>query len=289
MEYSLRKVKDEIRSVITTVSSNLTFAEELTILHNIDYETFRNEYAYLSRPLIIKNGAARWPLTKNGLQLFNSKYGKLKCTIRKGDYSTGIQGRGYFSESITTVGEYIKLLNNNDISITDTYAPYQVVPNDISDILLYQDWLPSESVNKPIHYWLGPKRSYIAIHSDTCDKLIYQSHGEKEWCLIAPHFFQSLYLFEDFGRGFDVSPINPFEPDINRYPKYKDVPVIKFKVTAGDIFFLPGGWYHSVRSLNTSLSFEYKSNPVPFSIKNDRLRNKFTDNIFKIKSKIITK
>ena len=285
METSLRKAKDEVRKSISEVSKNLEEIKNIDTSKSIEYDKFLREYAEKSRPLIIKGGASNWPLTQKGLSLFESMYGHMDCNVRRGDYSTGIEGRGYFTEEKVTVSEYIKNLIAESQFYEDTYAPYQVTPDNISEIIDYPKWLPSESVGQPMHFWLGPKNSYIAIHSDTFDKLVYHAVGDKVWCLIPPHYASKLNLIEDFGRGFDVSPINPFKPDLIKYPNFKNIPVLKFRVSAGDIFFLPGGWYHSVKSVNTSLSFEYKSNPVPFSIVDKNARAQYLDNIITIKKK----
>jgi len=283
METSLRKAKDEVRKAIIEVSKDLGVTKEIDISHDVDYNCFLKKYAEKSKPFIIKGGATEWPLTKKGLPLFDKMYGHMDCNIRRGDYSTGIEGRGYFTEEKIKTREYIKKITEESPHFKDTYAPYQVTPDNISDIIDYPNWLPSESVGQPMHFWLGPKESYIAIHSDTCDKLVYQAVGDKEWCLIPPHYASELDLFEDFGRGFDVSPINPFEPNLDNHPNFREIPLLKFKVSAGVLFFLPGGWYHSVKSVNISLSFEYKSNPIPFSIIDQEARRKYMDNILTIK------
>lgn len=285
---SLRKVKDEIRSLISENTINQSDLHSIPVVYKLDYENFRLNYAEKSIPVIAKSFARNWSLTLGGLELFKKKYSENECKVRRGDYSTGIEGRSYFTEFITTVGKYISDIVNDRESTINTYAPYQIAQADIEELIEYPAWLPTEAVKQPVHYWLGPKNTYISIHSDTSDKLVYQAYGVKKWHLIAPHYSSKLYLYDDFGRGFDVSPINPNSPNREEYPYFNSCVMIEFTLSAGDIFFLPGGWYHSVSSLTPSLSFEYKSNPVPYSITDSKIKEKYLALISDIKAGRIT-
>ena len=163
------------------------------------------------------------------------------------------------------IKDYVSSLDAESIKVPE-YAGYQITPNDISKYIYYPNWLHTNHINNPFHLWLGPKGTYTALHSDTPDKLIYQSHGSKRWYLIAPQHADDLYIDADFGRGYDTSPIDPRSGKYNEFSLFDRNNIIELDLNSGDILFLPGGWYHAIESLSKSLSFEYKSDPITLSI-----------------------
>jgi hypothetical protein len=271
---SKRFIKDKIRTHIRQISRGNTISDGIDIIDTIDYESFKRDYADLCKPVIIKKMADTWLLTIDGLAKFEELCGTQKIKVRVGNYSTG---KGEIKMIPTTVNEYLSMVRKLDGQRGELppYAGYQVPSKEIKEYLHYPDWLDTTDIDEPIHYWLGPKGAYTGIHSDTCDKLVYQCEGEKKWCLIAPHFSDKLYLWDDFGKGYDASPIHPEKPDYKKHPKFSDVDVNFVTLEPGDIMYLPGGWYHTVKSLGLTLAFEFKSKAVPISINDPKMSDEF--------------
>lgn len=275
---SLRSVKDEIRSLIRTKTSTCMTITAIKELNSFDEQAFQT-YATQGIPVIYRGVASEWHLTNGGIKFFAEKYSDLCINVRIGSYS---QGNGELETRESSVGEYLEKLKSDEDELAG-YAGYQTVPEGIHQYMSYPRCLPIEKVKHPFHFWLGPKNTYTAIHSDTCDKLVYQCEGQKRWYLIAPQYYDSLYIDPDFGRGYDTSPIDPRFKSNSNFPQFNYDCVKSFILAEGDMLFLPGGWYHAVESLSRSLSFEYKSNPVPLSIGDLDTRSYYLEKIIQTK------
>lgn len=266
---SLREIKDEIRALVRAKVKVDSIEEVLSL----DFDTFLS-YATSSKPIVFRGYSKNWPFTVGGLDAFSLCFDELSTVkVRTGEYS---RANSEFEYKNVLASDYIRLIANKPKELD--YAGYQVVPAKAIKQLHYPEWLPTYSVDEPMHFWLGPKGTYTAVHSDTCDKLVYQAVGSKSWYIISPIHHGSLKVDPDFGRGYDTSPIDPRKNDLS-----SDV-VHKVTLYPGDMFFLPGAWYHAVVSNDTSLSFEYKSNPVPCSIEDKRIYEKYIKLILEAKA-----
>lgn len=97
--------------------------------------------------------------------------------------------------------------------------------------------------------------------------LLAQIEGRKMITLVPPEQADKLYVkycqngtdYRENGKAC-VSPVNLKNPDLERFPKCKDVQLYQVVVKPGDVLFIPEGWFHEVRALDNSisLSFFYK-------------------------------
>ncbi len=275
---SLRSVKDEIRSLIRNKTYTCKTMTAIKELNSFNEEAFR-ACATKGIPLIYRGVASEWLLTNGGIKFFAHLYSDLRIDVRIGSYS---RGNGELKTRESSAGKYLEELKSDEDELAG-YAGYQIVPEGIHRYMNYPRCLPTDKVEHPFHFWLGPKNTYTAIHSDTPDKFVYQCEGKKRWYLIAPQYYDSLYIDSDFGRGYDTSPIDPRFKSNSNFPEFNHDCVKSFILAEGDMLFLPGGWYHAVESLSLSLSFEYKSNPVPLSINDLDTRSHYLEKIIQIK------
>lgn len=51
--------------------------------------------------------------------------------------------------------------------------------------------------------------------------------------------------------------MNPDHPDDEKYPAARGVVFHRIVLEAGDLLFLPEGWFHQVESVSTSLSVNF--------------------------------
>ena len=76
--------------------------------------------------------------------------------------------------------------------------------------------------------------------------------------LAAPHHRQALGTWSTAPQGgLDGCDFNPDAPDYQRFPKARDVTFLRVTLEAGDLLFLPEGWFHQVESVSTSLSVNF--------------------------------
>lgn len=51
--------------------------------------------------------------------------------------------------------------------------------------------------------------------------------------------------------------MRPDAPDYQRFPDARGVTFLRVLLQAGDLLFLPEGWFHQVESVSTSLSVNF--------------------------------
>ena len=101
-------------------------------------------------------------------------------------------------------------------------------------------------------FFIGSSNSITPLHYDCLltNNLFFQVVGRKQFTLISAE--DAKYCYKKNWRWFEVDPENP---DLNRYPEYKNAKPIKIIVNPGDILYIPPGTLHHVKSLDTTISF----------------------------------
>lgn len=116
----------------------------------------------------------------------------------------------------------------------------------------FQSFLPQWYFESACQFFFtGPGRGFPFMHVDypPMDTFSALSYGKKEWLLYAPD--QAKYLYEaDGGPGWPVvsKVANPFDPDFEKYPDFAKASGMRVMQEAGDVIFVPNGWWHTARS-----------------------------------------
>ena len=101
---------------------------------------------------------------------------------------------------------------------------------------------------KPSLSWIyiGPAKSYSALHQDVWNTSAWNAviSGKKLWLFFPVS--QSDYLYK--------GAVNPFSPDLDKYPYYARTRPFFCIQNPGEIVFTPGGWWHTVINLEAGLS-----------------------------------
>jgi hypothetical protein len=105
------------------------------------------------------------------------------------------------------------------------------------------------SVNA-VNLWIGGA-TRSGLHFDGADNLFAQIHGHKRVFLINPKFSRHLYQFPDSPTK---SKVDPEKPDLQRFPAFDKCDVIHCELNAGDLLFIPKGWWHFVSADDISIS-----------------------------------
>jgi len=95
--------------------------------------------------------------------------------------------------------------------------------------------------------FMGGKGARQSNHQDhfSSSKWQTQVYGTKRWILHPPEMSHNLY----YGR------VDPFSPDLELYPRYKEAMPKRFDVTveAGEQIFWPAGWWHATLALTDGI------------------------------------
>ncbi|GGX08691.1 cupin-like domain-containing protein [Aquimarina muelleri] len=231
---------------------------EIAVEHNISREKFYKEYVNKCKPVIIKGLMDEWP-AKNiwSNQYFSNLNTDQSIVAKKGNVKKG-------NVEAMKLSEYVALMQAYELSGKKGKPPYylhdfplfQVMPELRHDIgpfplHLFPKWYSYEWWNY-ICFFMGTSNNSTPMHIDTLltNNLFFQVSGTKEFLIVLPEDMDKCYRY-----AWKWSKINPDKPDYEKYPKYKEAKPLRFKVSDGDILYMPSGTFHQVRSLTSSISF----------------------------------
>lgn len=227
---------------------------EVPRVHNPSAEEFLEQFYSRNRPCIIEGAMADWP----ALERWQSA-DYLKQAV--GDQLVEVQSRGGdanadlstpslakelpFSEFVDIVESGIEandwyMIANNGERNLDAILP-------LLDDLRYPPFLKRDPTQTFL--WYGPKGIETPIHHDLTNNLMAQVRGRKQVRLIAP--FESAHVYNYAHR---YSRVDAFAIDYEQFPAMQDVRVIDVEIGAGDMLFVPVGWWHAVRGLDVSMT-----------------------------------
>ena len=100
----------------------------------------------------------------------------------------------------------------------------------------------------------GAKFPYLHRDYYNLSAWITQLYGEKRFHSISPWAEELLYVGS--GQAWQ-SPVNIFEPDYKKHPKFRDATPIHFTVSAGETLYIPFGVWHSAYSETPTISVAF--------------------------------
>jgi hypothetical protein len=102
--------------------------------------------------------------------------------------------------------------------------------------------------------WLGSAGTRSGWHYDSCDNFLAQVIGSKHVLLGSPH---EPAVFYPRASTINNSEVDADAPDLERFPKYATTTLYEAVLNAGDIIYMPAGWWHSLRSLEPSVNVNW--------------------------------
>lgn len=246
---------------------------------NITYEEFIEEHYKPGIPLVFTKAAKVWKA--NGL--FTPDWFRENYPDRK----TDVRGTTYTMKQIMDMVE---------ASTEDKPAPYPMIfdiPSTIPELMPLLDpldlnyaspnWLRNKMFN--VGKWGGAIEMFVGgpggrfpyMHIDYyhLNAWITQLYGEKRFTVFPRGQEEMLYPRPDDPWR---SELNIFEPDYEKYPKFKDATPIHFVVGPGETLFIPFGTWHSAYSLTPTIS-------VAFDTLNNKNHKEFMKDVWTFKSR----
>lgn len=107
-----------------------------------------------------------------------------------------------------------------------------------------------------IKAWLGPKGTVSPMHHDPKHNLLCQVFGHKTVILAAPEDGPNLYPHPGTLLA-NTSQIDAERLDVERFPLCKNVRFFHLTLYAGEMLYMPPGWWHHIRSQDKSFSVSF--------------------------------
>lgn len=250
-----------MRSAIRQASRSLPVITEVPRVGRLDAERFR-ALAAQGLPFLMKGQALRWPLCKLPASILRERYSHVPVRARVGDYINTAFAADRAMQDMS-MEQYLDLVETGGHAL----PPY-LGNLELRELNSLCHWPAAFDKIGPPRYWLGPAGTVTPLHCDYDDNLFAQIWGSKRIFLAPPHHDEFLYPREANAVLFG-SPFDPEAPDYARFPLARQATLIEVLVEAGDLLYVPAGWYHQVRALTFSLSSNRWARAVPLALHDD--------------------
>lgn len=110
------------------------------------------------------------------------------------------------------------------------------------------------AVKEAMRGWIGPKGTVTGYHADLGDNQLSQLYGYKLVKLIAPQDEKLVYRHKKYDPNGIACAVDADNWDQEKFPLLGTAIAQYVILKPGDSVFFPGGWYHYVKSLSSSIS-----------------------------------
>lgn len=227
---------------------------------NLGVADFVARYRRPRHPVILTDAAKEWPIYGRGSpDYFRQTYGDHVVRVRGQDYplatlidlleASTIEQPAPYPCKFEIAKHFRELLG--EVTPRFRYS----LPDRQANPLLPQQLFGS--VNNLEIFFGGPGGEFPYLHYDVMrlHAWITQLHGDKEFTVYAPGQEHLLYVNPDMPWQSSIK--NHHHPDYAQYPLFRQAVSQKILVRAGETLFLPCGWWHTARSLNTTISIAF--------------------------------
>eukprot|EP01083_Nonionella_stella_P175305 610106_1 len=120
------------------------------------------------------------------------------------------------------------------------------MPGSLKPSVPFPKFLPSTSEDlTSTMLWVALTGNCSPIHYDMVEGVMCQMSGTKRFVLCPPSHYAQLYPFEvnsPFDRQSKVSDV--LAPNLEEFPLCTGLPLIRGEVHAGEVLYIPYGWWH---------------------------------------------
>jgi ribosomal protein L16 Arg81 hydroxylase len=209
-------------------------------------EEFQRQYLRANQPVVLEGIADDWK-ERWTPDLLKEKYGELPILCETKDFY--VHDKRQMRIPLRSVID--SLLSSSQEYRVRTSSFLSQVPELQEEFKRYkhfESFFPQGKLRRT--FWLAPAGNSTALHHDgNYNNLNVQVYGRKRFIIMPPGNYKSLY-----SHFFSESPIDPRDPDLERYPKFAEVEPCETTLNPGDVLYLPQFWWHFVIALELSIN-----------------------------------
>ena len=242
-----------------------------------------NELYFHKKPVVIRGYFSGSTAVKNwGVNYFRKKYGGSQVKVYKGPTSHPKKVLMYFKDYIDFLeAEETKqkesLGDENQLYLFN-FQLMKLGKSVLDDLNVNPEFLLGQWYHKnwkrDLFFFFGNKYSRTRLHYDNLGthNTFFQIVGKKSFILAEYSDVNKCYL--NFPRN-TFSPINPENPDLKKYPLFKEATFYYTTLEPGDVLYMPPYTLHYVKGLelNISLNIDWHDRKsILEAFKNRRVR-----------------
>jgi len=233
---------------------------------NVSRTEFLERYYATNRPVIITDIMKGW----KALSLWNPEYFRQRCGEMIVEITAGRESDKHYEVNLQEHKALIRFRDYIDTVVNGGASnDYYLVANNFffkqeaakqlcDDFEQFPEYLDNKQVSEYGSMWFGPAGSITPLHHDVMNILFAQVFGRKRFTLISSNQVHLLYNEKGVFSEVDVE-----NPELDRYPMFKEVRSLQVVLEPGEVLFLPVGWWHHVRALDISISLSFTNFVFP--------------------------
>lgn len=232
----------------------------------LDREALARTYLADNRPVVITTDSAAWR-ARWAPAAIADRYGR--CPVETEDAQEVYVGER--AHRMRPLSDLIDALAADDTSLRWKGLEFlSRVPGMRADLAErpppHHARLPASARGLRDTLWIAPRGTMSSLHHDgDYDNLNLQISGKKLFLLIPPPSHRALHSY-----GSAESPINPFVPDLHRFPRFAGAEPVEAALDPGEILLIPKYWWHCVYTVepavNLSTHFRWDGERSPWSV-----------------------
>ncbi|EEZ99556.1 Lysine-specific demethylase 8-like Protein [Tribolium castaneum] len=220
-------------------------------------ETFNNKYFVSQKPVKLQDCVTHWPAL--------SKWPDITYLLKTaGDRTVPVEiGSHYADENwgqkLMTLKEFITnyFYKSEDLGYLAQHNLFDQIPELRNDIYIPEYCCLGQDDNEPeINAWFGPAKTISPLHHDPKNNFLVQVFGTKQLILYSPDDTFCLYPHESTLLS-NTAQVDPFNPDLDKYPNFRNAKAVKCILEAGEMLYIPPKWWHHVTALEKSFSVSF--------------------------------
>ena len=216
---------------------------------------FEARYVTRSRPVILRGAIRHWPAVREWSgDYFKRRWGDREVPVaRVRDGAIAYQPDAGVQFETIRIAEYVdRLAPGAPIDLFMFFRIHEVLPDLFADVVrppYCSDvrWFRSR-------FWYGGPATRSPLHRDLPENLYAQVAGRKSFILLDRRLTRMVHRHSFLSGVPNFSPVDAAAPDLTRYPRFRDAPLMIAHLEPGDLFYIPSFWWHQGHSSETSMS-----------------------------------
>ncbi|CAF89636.1 unnamed protein product, partial [Tetraodon nigroviridis] len=252
---------------------------------------FYRSWVAPNRPCIIRNALSHWAALSSWSPAYlRQKVGSkvISVAVTPNGYADAVSGQHFVmpEERQMSLASVLDVMEGKEPSERAVFYVQkqcsnllEELPELVGDVDPHISWMSAALGRLPdaVNFWLGEAGAVTSMHKDHYENLYCVVSGEKHFVLLPPTdrpfvpyglYQPAVYRQRDDGhfevveqRGPKVPwiPLDPLNPDLEKYPQYRRAQPLRCSVKAGEMLYLPSLWFHHVQQSHgcTAVNFWY--------------------------------
>ncbi|XP_047137153.1 uncharacterized protein LOC100210754 isoform X2 [Hydra vulgaris] len=207
---------------------------------------FYSQFVRKRKPVVFRGVASDWMAAKQwkNESYLIEKYGDVLFDVEMGKiYDNNLNTR-----KTMKMKEFLSEYRNISMYLDSPFPQSEMIHDMQMPLMMGCEELKSAFTSMHLLFSNGGTSS--PLHFDGFENFLTVFSGVKVVYLIDPNYIHNMY-FKDIKTFPNLSPISPEGVDLVKYPLFASTPFHKLVLNAGDMAYIPQGWFHQVRSFES--------------------------------------